>query len=124
MLKDVFFVNNKKYKLFLSEESNVVSIKDEYYVSSSRVEYKDWIESCNRTIFIHDLEVTGSLRNNGFATRMINCIIDHFTIPNTETKFELYCEKDNYSAISLYRKLGFRIVGDFSTNAYCLRLIK
>ena len=72
MLKDVFFVNNKKYKLFLSEESNVVSIKDEYYVSSSRVEYKDWIESCNRTIFIYYLEM-----NSNQSTFISNNNLNH-----------------------------------------------
>ena len=124
MLKDLFIIENKIYKLFLNNESEVVSIKDEYYVSLARLEYKEWIYGNDRTIFIHDLEVTKYSRRKGFATKLINCVIDHYTIPNTKTKFELSCRKDNYYAISLYRKIGFKIVGDFSTNSYLLSITK
>lgn len=124
MLKEIFLIDNKNYKLFLSEESEVVSIRDEYYVKLASLEYKVWIDKDSRTIFMHDLYVTKYLRRKGFATKLINYLINHYSIPNKETSFELSCLKDNYSALSLYRKIGFRIAGNFSSTSYLLKIIK
>lgn len=124
MLKEIFLIDNKNYKLFLNEESEVVSIRDEYYIKLASLEYKVWIDKYSRTIFMHDLNVLKRLRRNGFATKMIKSLIDNYTIPNKETSFELSCLKDNYLALSLYRKIGFRIVGNFSSTSYLLKIIK
>lgn len=67
---------------------------------------------------IWSLEIGKRFRNKGHGTQMLTEFLSQF---NSDKPLFLYVNKTNEIAIKLYEKVGFTIVGDFSTNAYTMK---
>ena len=58
--------------------------------------------------------IFGEYRGKGLGQQMLNEIIKHYA-PNT---IVLFVHKDNYRALHIYKKAGFRIVGNYRGGDY------
>lgn len=67
---------------------------------------------------IWNLEVGKRFRNKGYGTQMLTEFLSQF---KSDKPLFLYVYKTNEIAIKLYEKVGFTIVGDFSTDAYTMK---
>ena len=64
----------------------------------------------NNTVRLQDVETKEKFQKKGFASILINYIIEKCA---TENEIFLYVDKDNIEAISFYRKNGFKVVDEY-----------
>lgn len=67
---------------------------------------------------IWSLQIKERYQNKGYGTQMLTEFLSQFT---SDKPLYLYVNKANEIAIHLYEKVGFEIVGDFSSYAYTMQ---
>jgi ribosomal protein S18 acetylase RimI-like enzyme len=64
-------------------------------------------------LVLYNLVIDTGFRGNGYGKQLINIIINYINVNYNNYKYIiLYVDKDNEVAISLYKSLGFTLVGD------------
>lgn len=71
-------------------------------------DYHPWNNS------IWSVSIKEEYRNMGYGTIMMRELVEKFGKTNT---LRLYVYKNNYSAIKVYEKVGFSIIGDYLGDA-------
>ena len=102
-IKDIDFINSlSDYKVTLNSFSNVIG----YYINDKIIGYLDYSVMYEK-IEINYIFVIDEYRRKGFAYSLIKYVIDKYNFENITLEVNV----NNVSAINLYKKLGFKIVG-------------
>lgn len=70
-----------------------------------------WLTNDKRRTYIHHFGIKESYRNSGLADRLLEHCITFAISDGYQIKLEVH--KDNIPAISLYKKHGFKYLGDY-----------
>jgi len=97
--------------------------KGEYFLNikeNNRIVGSLWVKKYKDTYVLRDVFVLPEFRGTGIGTRMVQEITEHLKPKNLP--IYLYVDPTNAQAISVYRKLNFRLVkkGTFQGDKYVL----
>jgi len=75
------------------------------------IEGTSWMTFDGRRIHLHHIAVSENYRNNGFGKFLTQKSIEFAKGMNCQIKLEVH--KSNYKAIDIYKKAGFKYLGDY-----------
>ena len=102
-IKDIDYINNlSNYKVTLNNFNKVIG----YYFDNKIVGFLDYSVMYEK-IEINYIFVIEEYRKKGIAYNLIKYVIDNYDFENITLEVNI----NNISAINLYKKLGFNIIG-------------
>ena len=102
-IKDIDYINNlSNYKVTLNNFNKVIG----YYFDNEIVGFLDYSVMYEK-IEINYIFVIEEYRKKGIAYNLIKYVIDNYDFENITLEVNI----NNISAINLYKKLGFNIIG-------------
>lgn len=76
-----------------------------------------WLTHDHRRIYMHHFGIKPAYQGKGYARQLMLKSIEYARLSGLQFKLEVH--KDNFKAISLYKKWGFKYLGDY--DAYIIR---
>ena len=102
-IKDIDYINNlSNYKVTLNNFNKVIG----YYFDNKIIGFLDYSVMYEK-IEINYIFVINEYRRKGIAYNLIKYVIDNYDFENITLEVNI----NNISAINLYKKLGFNIIG-------------
>lgn len=102
-VKDINYINKlSDYKVTLNSFNKIIG----YYLENRLVGYLDYSVMYEK-IEINYIFVIKEYRRNSIAYNLIKYVIDNYEFDNITLEVNV----NNISAINLYKKLGFKIIG-------------
>ena len=102
-IKDIDYINNlSEYKVTLNSFNKIIG----YYLEDKLVGYLDYSVMYEK-IEINYIFVIDEYRRRNIAYNLIKYVIDNYEFENITLEVNV----NNTSAINLYKKLGFKIIG-------------
>ena len=102
-IKDINHINNlSNYKVTLNPFNKVIG----YYINDILVGFLDYSVMYEK-IEINYIFVVDNYRRSGIAYNLIKYVVDNYDFENITLEVNV----NNVSAINLYKKLGFKIIG-------------
>ena len=102
-IKDINYINNlSNYKVTLNPFNKVMG----YYINDILVGFLDYSVMYGK-IEINYIFVVDNYRRSGIAYNLIKYVVDNYDFENITLEVNV----NNVSAINLYKKLGFKIIG-------------
>ena len=102
-IKDINHINNlSNYKVTLNPFNKVIG----YYINDTLVGFLDYSVMYEK-IEINYIFVINEYRRKSIAYNLIKYVVDNYDFENITLEVNV----NNVSAINLYKKLGFKIIG-------------
>ena len=102
-IKDINYINNlSNYKVTLNPFNKVIG----YYINDILVGFLDYSVMYEK-IEINYIFVINEYRRKSIAYNLIKYVVDNYDFENITLEVNV----NNVSAINLYKKLGFKIIG-------------
>lgn len=102
-IKDINYINNlSNYKVTLNPFNKVIG----YYINDTLVGFLDYSVMYEK-IEINYIFVINEYRRKSIAYNLIKYVVDNYDFENITLEVNV----NNVSAINLYKKLGFKIIG-------------
>lgn len=102
-IKDINYINNlSNYKVTLNPFNKVIG----YYINDTLVGFLDYSVMYEK-IEINYIFVINEYRRKSIAYKLIKYVVDNYDFENITLEVNV----NNVSAINLYKKLGFKIIG-------------
>jgi len=88
--------------------------------SSRRIIGTSWLTSDARRIYLHHFGIKPGYRGKGLADLLLKESLEYAKSTGLQIKLEVH--KNNKNAIELYKKAGFKYLGDY--DVYIIRKIE
>ena len=79
-----------------------------------------WITTDNRRLYLHHFGIKPEYQRMGLGMMLAKATLEFAKIKNMQIKLEVH--KNNKGAIELYKKIGFKYLGDY--NVFIIRKIE
>ena len=70
-----------------------------------------WITTDNRRLYLHHFGIKPKYQKKGLGMMLAKATLEFAKMKNMQIKLEVH--KDNAAAIELYKKIGFKYLGDY-----------
>lgn len=86
-------------------------------INSGKVIGTSWLTIDGRRMYLHHFAILPEYQGKGLSHLLLKESLEYAKLMNLQIKLEVH--KDNYKAIELYKKAGFRYLGDY--HVYIIR---
>ena len=110
MFFNIYLESNNTFQVIKIDNSYIIKNNKDDIVS--KLNYHEFNIKNFDWILLSDLETEPKYRGKGLATKLINSLCDD-VFKNTDKGVYLFVKTDNYTAINLYNKLGFKAIKQY-----------
>ena len=110
MFFNIYLESNNTFQVIKIDNSYIIKNNKDNIVS--KLNYHEFNIKNFDWILLSDLETEPKYRGKGLATKLINSLCDD-VFKNTDKGVYLFVKTDNYTAINLYNKLGFKAIKQY-----------
>ena len=79
--------------------------------SDSRIIGSSWLTNDGRRVYLHHFGISPESQGNGLAKPLLKASVDYALSLNMQLKIEVH--RRNTVALNLYKKFGFKYLGDY-----------